>query len=106
MSDSPLARLAAEESGIREEKGTVHTPAEILKQPEMWRRTARLVGGLEKNAEALRRTHDDYLVLSGAGSSLNAAGMVAELLRDDMGPRISAVSGKNILLGPGRYVPA
>lgn len=101
-----MQRLAAEDESVRREKGTLHTPGEILKQPAVWRRTARAIAGLRPAAAKLRTEHDDFIILSGAGSSLNAAALTAEMLRGECGPRVAAISGTDILLGPGDHVPS
>ncbi|WP_233992471.1 SIS domain-containing protein [Salinibacter altiplanensis] len=74
------------------DRGTVHTPGEIAQQPDMWRRTARLV---REHAPSLKRFlatvglySDDpppRVLLTGAGTSHYVGLSVVDLLRQQFG---------------------
>jgi len=104
MTNSPLLRLAAEPEEARKQKGTVHTPGEILQQPWLWRETAGRVAAVADRAEALFRGAE-FAVLAGAGSSLHAARMIEDAARTRFGPRVSSVSCTDLMLDADASLP-
>lgn len=74
------------------ERGTVHTPGEIAHQPEMWRRTARLVQEQASSLRGFLETSGLYsdgvsprVLLTGAGTSHYVGLSVVDLLRQQFG---------------------
>lgn len=99
MKDSPLTRLAAEGR-----PGAVHTPAEILQQPRLWRDTA---SRAERARSGIRRVIDDaaYILFSGAGSSLYTGRMIEAAAREEFGGQVASVSATDLMKAPWKYLP-
>lgn len=104
MSDSPLQRLVAEDDATRQKKGTSHTPAEILQQPWLWRETAQRVIALTDRARAILKDRE-FMVISGAGSSLHAGRLIEDAAKARFGPSAQAVSCTDLLLKPESFIP-
>ena len=105
MSENPLERLAAEPLPVRKEKGTLHTPGEILQQPGVWRETASIVAGLSRQAGPILEGCPT-ITITGAGSSLNAARLIEHAVRPELRTAITVVSCTDLMLAPEGYLPA
>ena len=104
MSLSPLQRIVAEDEAARKQKGTFHTPAEILQQPWLWRETAGRVTPLADRARSTLKGRE-FIVISGAGSSLHAGRLIEDAARARFGADAHAVSCTDLLLRAESYVP-
>ena len=104
MSLGPLQRLVAEDEAARKQKGTFHTPAEILQQPWLWRETANRVTPLADRARSTLKGRE-FIVISGAGSSLHAGRLIEDAARARFGANAHAVSCTDLLLRSESYVP-
>ncbi|HLF93415.1 MAG TPA: hypothetical protein VJB14_08130 [Planctomycetota bacterium] len=104
MKETPLTRLAAGSEEVRETKGTLHTPGEILQQPWLWRETAGRVAALRDRAEAVMKGAE-FAVLTGAGSSLHAARLMEDAGRARLGTAVSSVSCTELMLSPEAFIP-
>lgn len=104
MNDTPLTRLAAEPEEVRKRKGTLHSPGEILKQPRLWRETAAMTAAsAERGWKALGEP--DFVIYSGAGSSLHAARLIEDAARSACSWAVSTASCTDILLDPTAFNP-
>jgi tagatose-6-phosphate ketose/aldose isomerase len=99
-----MERLVAEDDAARRLKGTLHTPGEILQQPWLWRETAERVTALAPEARTLLKDRD-FLVISGAGSSLHAGRLIEDAAKGRFGSSAQAVSCTDLLLATERYIP-
>jgi len=95
--DPALRRLLDLPERERSERGLEHTPVEIARQPELWRRTARLLSPrADEVAEYLARhqvlaTGPGRLILTGAGTSAFVGACVAGSLRRRLAVDVLAV---------------
>jgi tagatose-6-phosphate ketose/aldose isomerase len=97
---NPLSRLLALPETEKEERGLLHTPAEIAQQPATWRTTHRLFE--ESRAELasfLRQAHKERwtIYLVGAGTSDYIGHSIANLLRSRWGCEVSAIASTDLL---------
>lgn len=104
MNQTPLTRLAAEDDETRKKKGTVHMPAEILQQPALWRETAAKVTGMTPRLRAFFQGAE-FIVITGAGSSLHAGRLMEASARTSLGSAVSVVSCTDLMLVPEWYIP-
>jgi len=105
MSQSPLGRLAVQPEEVRKDRGTLHTPGEILQQPSVWRETARRVTGLtSRAAELIQGTPS--ITITGAGSSLIAGRLMEAAARTWLRSAITVVSCTDLMFAPEWYLPA
>jgi tagatose-6-phosphate ketose/aldose isomerase len=105
MSQSPLRHLAAEPEEVQREKGTFHTPGEILQQPSVWRETAARVTGLTTQAAGLIQG-SPAITITGAGSSLHAGRLMEAAARTWLRSAITVVSCTDLMFAPEWYLPA
>jgi tagatose-6-phosphate ketose/aldose isomerase len=103
MSGSPLERLASEPEEERKRKGTLHTPGEILKQARLWRETAGRALAAGAKAAALL-ADADFILLAGAGSSLNAARLMKDAALPRFAGRVSILSCTDLMRNPGAHI--
>jgi fructoselysine-6-P-deglycase FrlB-like protein/predicted TIM-barrel fold metal-dependent hydrolase len=106
MSD-PLTVLCAKDPDA-------FTPREILRQPWLWRETARRVAAFQESATRVLKDFDvltpgtvpdGFAVFSGAGSSHYVGRMVEDVLRPSLGIASSAVSATDLVVAPEAYLP-
>jgi tagatose-6-phosphate ketose/aldose isomerase len=103
MSETPLTRLVAEPEESRRQKGTLHTPEEILQQPSVWRETARSL--VAQTPRLSRLFHEaPSLLMTGAGSSLHAARMIEMSARSWLGPAVQVLSCTDLMIAPEIYL--
>lgn len=103
MNDTPLTRLIAEPEALRTSRGTLHTPAEILQQPEVWRETARRLVAQTPGLQRLMNGASS-LLMTGAGSSLHAARMIEMSARSWIGPAVQVLSCTDLMIAPEIYL--
>jgi tagatose-6-phosphate ketose/aldose isomerase len=97
---NPLSRLLALPLPEKEERGLLHTPAEIAQQPATWRTTHRLFEESRPELENfLRQAHKERwtIYLVGAGTSDYIGHAIANLLRRRWGCEVSAVASTDLL---------
>jgi len=97
---NPLARLLALSETEKEERGLLHTPAEIAQQPATWRTTHRLFEEFRTElAVFLRQAHKELwtIYLVGAGTSDYIGHSIANLLRSRWGCEVSAIASTDLL---------
>jgi tagatose-6-phosphate ketose/aldose isomerase len=104
MNETPLSRLVAEPEDVRRKKGTLHTPAEILQQPALWRETAAKVTALTTRAAGLFKGVPT-ITITGAGSSLHAARLMEAAARTWLRSSVVVVSCTDLMLAPEWYLP-
>ena len=104
MNETPLTRLISEPEEVRKKKGTLHTPAEILQQPALWRETAAKVTGLTVRAEGLFK-RVPAIIITGAGSSLHAGRLMEAAARTWFRSAVTVVSCTDLMIAPEWYLP-
>ena len=108
----PLSKILALPETEREARGLVHTPREIFRQPETWRRTyeklsrlAPLVESFLKRAGLRNGSHQRPAVfLVGAGTSDYVGKTLTALLRRRWQTEVSAVPSTDLLTCVGDFV--
>lgn len=103
MTGTPLTRLIAEPEEARKRKGTLHTPAEILQQPTVWRETAERIASLTPALSRLMNGASS-LLMTGAGSSLHAARMIEMSARSWLGSEVQVLSCTDLMIAPEIYL--
>lgn len=97
---NPLSRLLALPHPEKQERGLLYTPAEIAQQPETWRTTHRLFGGVRAELKSFLKqaqTERWGIYLVGAGTSDYIGHSIANLLRRRWGCDVSAIASTDLL---------
>jgi tagatose-6-phosphate ketose/aldose isomerase len=97
---NPLSRLIALPDAEKQERGLLHTPAEISQQPETWQKTYKIFEGSKALlAEFLRPVREEQwtIYLVGAGTSDYIGRSLSNLLRQRWGCEVYAVASTDLL---------
>lgn len=108
----PLSKILTLPETAREAKGLVHTPREILQQPETWRRTYEKFSRLASEVESflqrsgLRNPPNERptVFLVGAGTSDYVGKTLEALLRQNWQCEVWAVPSTDLLIGVNDFV--
>ena len=104
MSANAIEELVNLGEQSRAERGILHTPGEILQQPEAWRQATERVFDLSADLRAvLSGAHE--LILTGAGSSYFAGVCAEAALTRALGLPVRAVASTEIVMDPESTLP-
>ena len=105
-----LQRLVWADTELRKVTGTLHTPAEIVQQPDTWRATRAVMQAqldeLRAWREAIHSAPAGPVLLTGAGSSHYVGCGLVPLLAGRLNPPVQAVSSTEMVYDPEGTLPA
>jgi len=101
-----IMKLVHLDAPVRQERGVLHTPAEILQQPAVWRATSQVVGQhWHELSQWSKAAGAGPILLTGAGSSHYVGVALAPLLTSALGVPVMAVPSTEILFDPEGSLP-